>query len=64
MRFLRSGSNRLIGRWMTIVETFQAVNGSRFRRLVYVLPVLVLIGLLLFVVSSAGVLAPFVYPLF
>jgi hypothetical protein len=64
MSFRRSILNRLIGSWMTIVEAFQAIRQSRFRRLVYILPVLIVIGLLLFIVSSTGALAPFVYPLF
>jgi hypothetical protein len=48
----------------TVVDLVKALFQSRTRRMVLILPVLLLIALVFALVSSSGVLAPFLYPLF
>jgi hypothetical protein len=60
----RSISARWKGTLMTVGEIFRAIAPKRHRRFMILLPVLLLLAVLLAVVSSSGVLAPFVYPLF
>ena len=64
MRRLKRTSHRIVSAWISTGEIFKALRRSRFRGLTMIVPVLLVIGLILAVISSAGVLAPFVYPLF
>lgn len=48
----------------SIAELFSALRGRRLGRLLLVLPVLLAIALVLALISSSGVIAPFLYPLF
>ena len=61
---LKKTSNFLQGIALSVSELFRAMIARRHRRLLPLLPVLLIVALMLAIVSSSGVLAPFVYPLF
>lgn len=60
----RSITARAKGVLLTIREIFSAVLKKRHRRFIVLLPFLMIIAMVLAVITSSGVLAPFVYPLF
>lgn len=47
-----------------VSDLIRALSGRRVGRLFVVVPALILIAALLALVTSSGVLAPFLYPLF
>jgi hypothetical protein len=49
---------------MSLRDVVATLVRQKQRRFLLILPVLLLIGLLLAIASSSGVLAPFLYPLF
>jgi hypothetical protein len=57
-------SARCFGILTTLREIFGAFAIKRHRRFLLLLPILLMIAVLLAVISSSGLLAPFVYPLF
>lgn len=61
---LKKMSNTLQGIFLSVSEIFGSMSKRRSRRLLPILPILLVIALLLGIISSSGVLAPFVYPLF
>ncbi|WP_434628044.1 hypothetical protein [Chromobacterium sp. CV08] len=52
------------GVFSSIIEIFKDLNKGGRRMLLFMLPTLLVIALLLAVISSSGILAPFLYPLF
>lgn len=49
---------------MSIGDIFATFARNRLKRYLIILPVLFIVALLLSIISSSGVLAPFLYPLF